>query len=348
MQYKVGVIGKIGTNDQCDGQTVKTRNLMNLLNSTGCVSLRKADTWYFKKNKWKLMMDTMGCLIHCDHIFLMVSVNGMHFYLPFLFWVNKVFRRNIYHYVIGSELLEMVRNERQLVKYLNALSVNWFEYDSGTAFLKSKGITNVRTLPNFKMLTPVDQVWPYDSEQGFFRFCTFSRVMEEKGITNAIETVARINNEHGKIIAKLDVYGPVESTYTQDFEGLLDAHQDCVNYCGVADSAASVDILKEYYALLFPTHWAGEGVPGTVIDAFASGLPVIASDWNANRELIHHHSQGLLYPEMDMSSLYDAVLWSISHPDEMSKMRVESRNEYTKYMPETILATILRQMEKNA
>lgn len=291
-------------------------------------------------------MDTLVCVMTCRHIFLLVSVNGMNFYLPFLYYLNKFTKRHIYHYVIGSELLEMVKKNRKLVRYLNALDINWFEYESGTEYLKSKGVENVTTLPNFKLITPVAEAGRYSAEDGVFRFCTFSRVMAEKGITDAIRAIGNINAAYGSVIATLDIYGPVEPGYETELEQLLQENRSCIFYKGVAESNQSVQILKDYYALLFPTRWAGEGVPGTVIDSFAAGIPVIASDWNANRELIAHNRQGLLYPNDGMVTLEDAVRWAIDHPEEMTQMRYESRNAYIRYMPDTILQTIFDELKK--
>ena len=347
MGYRVGIIGKFGANENwCDGQTVKTKNLMMLLERAGDVSIVKADTCYFKRNNLKLLLDTLRCMFTCKHIFLMVSVNGMRFYLPFLYYMNKVMRRSIYHYVIGSELLDMVSKDRKLVKYLNALDANWFEYESGTCYLKSKGVKNVSTLSNFKLLDPVPEAKPYFSADNAYRFCTFSRVMEEKGITDAIEAIRQINEEHDRAVARLDIYGQIEKQYEDKFRQLINENREYVAYKGVAESSRSVDVLKDYYALLFPTKWVGEGVPGTLIDSFAAGIPVIASDWNANGEIIQHNRQGLLYPNDGMLTLKDAVDWAIHHPEAMHQMRFVSREAYVKYMPDTILKVIHDEMRK--
>ena len=126
-----------------------------------------------------------------------------------------------------------------------------------------------------------------------------------------------------------------------DEEGqLLNLHSECIEYKGIVNSEKSVETLKDYYALLFPTKWVGEGFPGTVIDAFAAGLPVIASDWNANKEIIEHMKQGIIYPSADIESLYDAVEWSVTHVEEVNQMRKGSRTQFTKYMPETVLEII--------
>lgn len=347
IQQKIGVIGRYGANiNDCDGQTVKTRNLVHLLETQENISVFKADTYYFKKNNLKLLLDSVWCVLTCRHIFLLVSVNGMNLYLRALYYINKLFHRHIYHYIIGSELLDMVAKNKRLVKYLNALEANWFEYESGTQFLREQGVSNVETVPNFKMITPVETANDYEPADGVYRFCTFSRVMEEKGITDAIEAVKKINSGYKCVKVTLDVYGPVAPQYEKTFAELVKEHEDCVTYKGVADSAQSVSILKQYYALIFPTRWAGEGVPGTVIDAFASGIPVIATDWNANGELIRNYEQGLLYPNDQVQNLEEAIRWALQNETAMNRMRVESRKEFAKFLPETILAKILVEIEK--
>lgn len=347
MKYKVGIIGKFGANENWyDGQTIKTKNLAMLLENTGECSIVTADTCYFRRKNVKLMLDTLKCMLTCKHIFLLVSVNGMNFYLPFLYYLNKITHRRIYHYIIGSELLEMVAKNPKLVKYLNALDANWFEYDSGTRYLESQGVTNVTTLPNFKVIQPVENAMPYNAENGVFRYCTFSRVMEEKGITDAINAIRAINESQGKIVATLDIYGQIEPSYEEKLKVLVAENSDFVTYGGIVDSQGSVEVLKNYYALLFPTYWVGEGLPGTVVDAFAASLPVIATDWNANSEIIEHNKQGIIYPNGNIKSLKDAIEWSINHTDIMAKMRIESRAAFNRYTPNEVLKVILEQMNK--
>ncbi len=347
MNSRIGIIGKFGTNgDWYDGQTIKTKNLSMLLEGTNEFHFLKVDTCYFKKNKIKLLFDSLRSLFTCNHIFLMVSVNGMNFYLPFLYYINKIFRRKIYHYIIGSELLQMVKENPQLIKYLNALSANWFEFDSGTEFLKSQGVNNVSTLPNFKMITPVESALRYDDLEGF-KFCTFSRVMEEKGITDAIEAISKINKEHGQTVATLDIYGQIEPNYESKLNTLLEKNSSCVSYKGIVNSRLSVEVLKDYYALLFPTKWAGEGLPGTIIDAFAAGIPVIASDWNANKEIIRHKKEGIIYPFDEAATLKDAIEWSVDHTEKMGEMRKNSRAAVERYTPSSVLQVILSKMKES-
>ena len=344
----VGIIGHFGgPNVFYDGQTVKTKNLKKLVEEYGEFDTYCVDTYLNKTNKVKLLLKTFSCLFKCKKIFILLSENGMGFYLPFLHKVNKIFKRKIFHYIIGSEILKMVEDEPKLVKYLNSLTVNWFEYESGRIFLQEKGVTNVEVLPNCKILNALDikQVKNYKADEQL-KFCTISRVMPEKGITDAILTVDKINREKGKIVATLDVYGPLEDSYKEEFNKLCADYESCVSYKGMADSAKSVEVLKDYFALLFPTRWKGEGFPGTILDAFASGVPVIASDWNANKELLTHGKTGMLYPSKEFNELFDAVKWSVENVEQMIQMRINCREEYEKYTPESVGNVIIKALNK--
>ena len=74
---------------------------------------------------------------------------------------------------------------------------------------------------------------------------------------------------------------------------------------------------------------------------------MIASDWNANKEIIQHKKQGILYPCEEFQSLDEAIMWALNHKEEMTQMRIESRKEFIKYMPETVLKKIVEEFYKN-
>lgn len=344
---QIAVIGRYcGQENFCDGQTVKTRNLVDLLEKDGGYAVFLVDTYNLKKNPLRLIFDTFRAVIRCRHIFLTVSTNGMNFYLRFFYCLSKLCKRHVYHDIIGSELLDMVRENPKLVRYLNALDVNWFEFEQGTRYLREQGVTNAETMPNFKRITPVEQAKPYRDEAGLYRFCTFSRVMREKGVTDAIQAVHAVNEKLGGDRVRLDIYGPVEEDYRRELAELTERYADEVCYKGVADSADSVAHLKDYYALLFPTRWRGEGVPGTLIDAFASGLPVIASDWHANRDIVCDGITGLIYPSVRYETLEEALLWALEEPEEMDRMRFAARAEFDAYTPDAILDRIRRELRR--
>jgi glycosyltransferase involved in cell wall biosynthesis len=134
-----------------------------------------------------------------------------------LYVASKIFGTNVYHDVIGGNLDVYVKNNPSFCKYLNAFKVNWVETNSMKAKLEAVGLKNAEVLPNFKKLESIPAS-PYEEEM--FRFCTFSRVMKEKGIETAIQAVKKINSEYGKPMCSLTIYGAVDAGYVDAFEKL--------------------------------------------------------------------------------------------------------------------------------
>ena len=86
-----------------------------------------------------------------------------------------------------------------------------------------------------------------------FKLCTFSRVMKEKGIEDAVNAVEEINKKYDETIFTLDIYGQIDTMQTEWFESLQSRFLKDVSYKGLVPFDKSTDVLKNYYALLFPT-----------------------------------------------------------------------------------------------
>ena len=68
-----------------------------------------------------------------------------------------------------------------------------------------------------------------------------------------------------------------------------------------------------------------EGMPNSVLEAMASGLPVIASDISGNEELVIPGITGLLVPPGDPNALEDALLDLLSDPVRRKQMGSAAR-----------------------
>lgn len=78
-----------------------------------------------------------------------------------------------------------------------------------------------------------------------------------------------------------------------------------------------------------------ENFPLSIVEAFASGTPVIASGMGAMAEIVENGRTGLHFQPGDPDDLAAKIEWLISHPEEMVRMRREARAEYlSKYTPE--------------
>lgn len=94
--------------------------------------------------------------------------------------------------------------------------------------------------------------------------------------------------------------------------------------------------------LVMPSIWY-ENFPRTLVEAFAVGLPVIASRLGALAMLIEDRVTGLLFDPSSEKSLADAILWAEQHPDDMAAMGRNARRVYEEHY--SAEANYLRLME---
>ncbi len=107
-----------------------------------------------------------------------------------------------------------------------------------------------------------------------------------------------------------------------------------VKWLGQQTREQVVELMKNAAALIFPSVWY-ECAPMTILEAFACGLPVIASDIGSIPELVIDHHNGLLFRAGDAEDLARKVRWAVDNPERLREMRVAARREYeTKYTAE--------------
>lgn len=93
-------------------------------------------------------------------------------------------------------------------------------------------------------------------------------------------------------------------------------------------------LMGEAAFLVFPSEWY-EGFPRVIAEAFAKGLPVLATALGAQGTIIEDGRTGLLFRSGDPEDLAEKVDWLLTHPEELKRMRREARAEFeAKYTAE--------------
>jgi glycosyltransferase involved in cell wall biosynthesis len=98
--------------------------------------------------------------------------------------------------------------------------------------------------------------------------------------------------------------------------------------------------------LVCPSHWF-EGCPLVIVEAFACGIPVIATGHGPTAEMIDHGRTGLHLAPGDDADLAAKVEWAWSHPAEMRRMGQAARQEFeAKYSAEQNYRQLLALYER--
>ena len=98
--------------------------------------------------------------------------------------------------------------------------------------------------------------------------------------------------------------------------------------------------------MLFPTYYHGEGFPGNFVDAFNTGLPVIATDWLYNKDLIKDGENGLLIPIKNPEALCDAILKLYNDRQLHQQIALNNLKKAADYGPDAVLKDFYEFIEK--
>lgn len=346
---KVALIGSIGYGESTSsGQVIRTRILLNALEEHyGKEKVYLINTSDYRHHAMKIVFRTIVSLFECKTYIVILSGNGRKVFFPVLILYKNLFGKRVLNNIIGGDYAESVRKYPRYIKYSNAFDVNWVQMPSMKKEVEDEGIINVEVLPNSKPLKIVMKEELRSGSEKPFRFCTFSRVSKEKGIETAIRAIEQINQETGERIVELTIYGKPDDDYKERFDSVLASVTDAIHYGGVISFDKTSEVLQDYFMLLFPTTFYGEGFPGTILDAYASALPVIASDWKFNPELIKEGETGYIYDHTNFDQFVECLKKSIANPKAVDSMRENCVLEAKKYVPETVMPIVFSRIEES-
>lgn len=343
---KVAVIGHFAFGKTfLDGQTVKTKILAEELEQNfGEEQILKQDTHGGKKKLLFLPLMLIQALVKCKNVIILPAHNGLRIIAPLLFFLNKLFGRKLHYAVIGGWLPGFLEKRKVLTKVLKGFHYIYVETKAMKKALEAKGFSNVIIMPNCKKLQVLTEEELIFAETEPFKLCTFSRVMKEKGIEDAIEAVKKVNKEKGRTVFTLDIYGQVDSGQTEWFENLQKNFPDYVHYGGLVPFDQSVEVLKNYFALLFPTRFYTEGIPGTIIDAYAAGVPVISAKWENFSDIVEENVTGLGYEFLNMEALNEVLINFAENEGIIKKMKSACIQKAEDFLPENALQNLYARM----
>ena len=346
MSVKVSVLGHFGGGENLlNGQTVKTKIITEeLQNQLGREQVLTIDTHGGAKTLLKAPFQVLHALKKSKNVLIFPAHNGLRVYAPLLSFFNHFFGRKLHYVVIGGWLPQFLTKRKGLAKILKNFDGIYVETNTMKTALEAQGFDNVFVMPNCKKLTVLSEDELVYPDGVPYRLCTFSRVMREKGIEDAVNAVETVNREMGSTVFALDIYGQVDSAQIEWFGELQSKFPPFIRYGGLIPFDKSVDVLKECFALLFPTYYEGEGFAGTLIDAYSAGVPVIASDWKYNTEIVNENV-GYVYKTRDHIALAELLKVVATDPTIMLKKRRSCLREAEKYKIEKAVGVLFDRIE---
>lgn len=340
---KVTILGHFAFGENVlNGQTIKTKIIADELErSLGQDAVCREDT----SGGWRFLLllplVIWRILSRSQHVIIAPAYKAILLISPLLVFMNFFFHRKLHYVTIGGRLPLVLRKYMVMRWIARRFDAIYVETDLVCEELQEFTLQNVVVMPNCKPLSIVGRDEIIQWEKPPYRLCTFSRVMPEKGIAEAIEAVRLYNEQKGPVF-ELDIYGQVEDE--EWFHRLMEGQPAVIRYKGCVDFAQTSRVLRHYFMMLFPTSYPGECFAGTLIDALAAGLPVLASDWRSNAELIEEGRTGFLFPVHDIEAMVKILGEAVQLPMRVQAMRVACIEKAWNYLPERVLQCLLQRL----
>lgn len=294
------VLGTLGYNtNKLDGQTVKTRNIVTLLNQKYVGQINVIDTLVAKKNIIKTIIQLLINLVRCKIVIIIPASHSFDVILPHIYRLSKVLRYEIILLCVGGWQIEFFNGSSKYKPHPNHLKIcrriKAFmpEIDKVTNELTDKyGFKNCETFPNFRLTEQLPATKNGHNEQDPLKLVFMARVNKLKGydlIFTFAETIQKQN-----LNIKIDFYGPINEDDKTDFLSKVQSYCDITAYRGVLQPEIINTTLAKYDLLLLPTRYYTEGVPGTILDAYAAQVPVIVTNWKHAKEVVVDGVSGII------------------------------------------------------
>jgi glycosyltransferase involved in cell wall biosynthesis len=163
--------------------------------------------------------------------------------------------------------------------------------------------------------------------QGAFKLLSVARLVEKKGLPILVEACRHLRDRGREFRCEIVGRGVQKPVLEQlirqwDLEGLVQ----------LAGPLAQQEIVERYHQahlLVLPCiigkDGNRDGLPVSIVEALACGVPVISTPTTAIPEAVHDGINGILVPEGDAVALADAIEKPMQDPELLARLRAAAR-----------------------
>lgn len=284
------------------GYSCKTGTLVQLGKTTcdGVINLQKCSKCYLQSTGNKKIARTVTAVSTILHKF---SINTSR-------WQNKVGT------ALGTVpiIFKLKENLNFLVSQCDyVISItDWYE-----KLLIANGVDQ-RKIKVIKQGIPVEPLSYFSTRkihEGVFKLIFLGRINKFKGLHLLVEAIKDIN----PLSIQLSIFGNSDDLVYESSLKIQTASNKNISWNGKLNQEDVVKTLQKHDALCLCSTFS-EMSPLVIQEAFAAGIPVIASNVYGNSEQICHNYNGLLFEFNNVNDLRAQILRCINEPDLLKEL----------------------------
>jgi glycosyltransferase involved in cell wall biosynthesis len=158
---------------------------------------------------------------------------------------------------------------------------------------------------------------PQTGRAPLFRVCFAGRVELAKGAGYLLQAWKRLSLSNAELVLAGEV--------RPEMKALLQTHADStVRTTGFLPTLDLLQLYRDSDIFVLPS--VNEGLAQVLLEAMASGLPVVASDMSGADDCVTQGKEGFITAARDVDSVAKAILWCYQHRDEARAMGRAARS----------------------
>lgn len=340
MKYKVSIVGAIdkgGLTGHTNPKIFLYQKALNELNFDVSLFSTKIKKIFFIK----IIFNILSAFRFGDTVIFMLGGAGCRKLSPLIIFLNKFYKKRIILNPFGTGTLNpLLKNkdinfvhdfisekkfgnlkDGKLGKVLDKYDLIMLETQTLIdCYRKFYNLNNLFLVTNFRFCTTATTIENnYDNKA--LKIIFLSRVAEEKGILELMETINFLNSSKNQIFL-LDIFGNIhldEDSLTR-FNNMIKDSRNYINYRGIVPNDKVQQVIKKYDLSCLPTK-AGEGAPGFIIESLIAGVPVLTSSYSQVYDLISDNTNGFIFKLGDFTSLKNKLVYLAENKNQLFFMR---------------------------
>jgi coenzyme F420-reducing hydrogenase beta subunit len=149
------------------------------------------------------------------------------------------------------------------------------------------------------------------------KILTIGRLVEKKGHEYAIKAIAKIVKKHKNIEYIIAGDGPLRNKL-EDLVSKLEIER-YVKFLGAVEQREALKLYHQAHIFVLPSVTASnddqEGIPVVLMEAQATGLPIVSTYHTGIPEVVLDGKSGFLVPENEVDALAEKLEYLIEHPE---------------------------------
>jgi len=327
---KVVAIGSFGFGEGSpSGQRIKSQNVYRLLIEMG-YDVSYVEMIGIWKRPWAIIQ-MMNRIWHSDAVFCMPARRNLLTVFPFVCRLARMRIIPVHYVVVGGWLADFIEKKNGLQRLLSSIAgIHCQTRELSNTLNERYGFNNTDVFPNFRITNYKSTA---HHTPGVLRLVFMARINRLKGL-DIIFAIGDLIKKAGLDNIFIDFYGPVHSKDKLYFEQSI-VNYDFMRYVKSLDPSEIYPTLERYDAMLLPTHYYTEGFPGSILDAYISGIPVIVTKWQYATEFVEQGESGIIVPfDDDGSGMFKAICRIKDDESFLNKLKQGASIKGREYSPE--------------